>query len=77
MFSVAGALLSAPLHHGGNDFAGLFDDDGVANADVFLADVILVVQRGAADGAAGEKNGFEFGHGCERAGAADLDRDAP
>ena len=33
------------------------------------------MQRGAADGAAREKNGCEFGHGRERAGAPDLDCD--
>ena len=33
------------------------------------------MQRGAADGAAGEEDRFEFGHRRERAGAPDLDGD--
>ena len=69
------ALFQNHIDDGGNHFTGFFDDDGVADADVFLADIIFVVQRGAADGAAGEKDGFEFGHGRERAGATDLDGD--
>ena len=72
----AAALGQHDVHDGGNDFAGFFDGHGVADADVFLADVILVMQRGAADGAAGQEDRFEFGHGRERAGAAHLDGDA-
>ena len=63
------------VHHGGNDFAGFFDGDGVADADVFLPDVILVVQRRAADGAAGQENRLQLRHRRERAGASDLDGD--
>ena len=69
------ALFQNHIDDGGNHFTGFFDDHGVADADVFLADVIFVVQRGAADGAAGKKNRFKFGHGRERAGATDLDGD--
>ena len=64
------------VHDGRNDFAGLLDLDRVADADVLLADVVFVVKRGAADGAAGQEDRFEFGDGRERARAADLDGDA-
>ncbi len=64
------------IHDGGNDFAGLLDLHRVADADVLLADVVFVVQRGAADGAAGQEDRFKFRHGRERARAADLDGDA-
>ena len=42
------------LHHddGGNDLTGFFDDDDVADADVFALDLLVVVQRGVANGAA-------------------------
>src|SRR5947209_3252398 len=40
------------VHHGGNDFAGLFDGHSIAEPDVFLADVLFIVQGGAANGAA-------------------------
>jgi len=45
----------------GITFAGLFDSDGITNADVLLADIIFVVQSRPADGAAGEEDGFQFG----------------
>ncbi len=72
-FFASTSFVQNDAYDGGNDFAGFFNRHGVADADVFFADVILVVQRCAADGAAREKNGFEFGHGRERAGAPDLE----
>src|SRR5689334_10503783 len=63
--------------HNRRDYlSSFFDGDSVADANVFLADVILVMERGAADGAAGEKNGFEFGDRSERTGTANLDGDS-
>ena len=60
---------------GGNDLSGFFDDDGVADADVFAADFFFVVEGGAGDGGASEEDGVEFGDGGEGSGAADLDGD--
>jgi len=60
---------------GGDDFAGLFDEDGVAEVDVFVGDFRLVVEGGAGDGGAADKDGFEFGDGGELSGASDLDGD--
>ena len=76
----AGFLPRPPRHHHvhdrGDDFARLLDLHHVADADVLLADVVLVVERGAADGAAGQEHRFELGHRRERARAAHLDGDA-
>ena len=55
--------------------AGLADDHGVADADVFAADFVLVVQRGAGNRRALHENGLKFGHGREHAGAPDLHGD--
>ena len=60
---------------GGDDFAGFFDEHGRAEADVLAVDFVLVVQRGAGDGGAGNEDGRELGDGCQHAGAADLDDD--
>ena len=58
--------------HGGDHFAGLLDEDPVADADVLARDFLLVVQRGAGHAAAGDLHGLELGNRCERAGAAHL-----
>ena len=76
MFFLAGAFGGDGFDDFGNDHPGFADDDGVADADVFAFDFFFVVQRGAGDGRALDKNRFEFGDGREDAGAANLDGDA-
>ena len=76
-----GCLLARPLgqdyiHDRRNDFPRLLDLHRVADADVLLADIVFVVQRGATDSAAGQENRLQLGHRRERAGAADLNGDA-
>ena len=63
------------LHDGRDDFAGFFDENGVADADVFALDFLLVVEGRARDRAAGDKDGLKLCNRGERAGAADLDGD--
>ena len=69
------ALSRDDTHDARDDLAGLFDDDGVALADVLARDLVLVVQRGAFDGGTGEGHGFELGDRGHGAGASDLERD--
>ena len=69
----AGALFLVHADDGRNDLAGLFDGDEVADPDVLALDLLEVVQRGVAHGAAAEEDGLEPRDGRERAGAADLD----
>ena len=64
------------MHHGGDDFAALFHEHRIADADVLALDFILVVQGGAGDGGAGELHGLQLGHGGKHTGAAHLDGDA-
>lgn len=71
----AGAFIGDDADDGWDDLAGFFDDDDIAYADIFPAEFIFVVEGGAADGATGEVDGFEFGDGGESACAADLDGD--
>ena len=71
----AGALLLEDGGDGGDDLAGLLDEDVVADADVLAADVVLVVERRAGDRRAAEPHGAQLGDGREDAGAADLHRD--
>ena len=66
------------FHHLENfrdDHAGLADDHGVADADVFAADFVLVVERGARNRGALHEDRFKFSHGREHAGAPDLHGD--
>ena len=62
---MAGALLFHHLHHGGNDLAGLLDDDRVTLTDVFALDLLIVVQRGTRDGGPGNEDRLQFRHRCE------------
>jgi hypothetical protein len=55
--------------------AGFLNLHEVTDPDVLAADLFLVVQRGARDGAAGQKNRFQFRDRAEDARLADLDRD--
>ena len=61
LFGVARPFLLHDSDNGGDDFAGLLDDDRVADADVLALDFLLVVERGAGDRRAGEEDGLQFG----------------
>ena len=51
------------------------DDDLIADADVQVAHVVFVVQRGGGDGDAADFDGIEHGVGRGRARAPNLDKD--
>ncbi len=55
-----------------NDVAGALDDDPVADADVLVVDMILVVQGRAGHDHAADGDRLEFGNRCQDAGAPDL-----
>src|SRR5688500_11675623 len=57
---LAGAFSENHAHHRRDDLSGFFDGDRIADADVFAAKLVLVVQRGARDGAAGEEDRFQL-----------------
>ena len=58
-----------------DDLSGFFNNNGIANPDIFAAQFVFVVKRGAADGAARNQDWLQFGHRRECAGPADLDGD--
>ena len=60
---------------GRNDFAGFFDHDGVADANVLALDLVFVVQGRARNGAATDKRRFEHGHWRENPRSSDLNFD--
>ena len=55
---VGGAFGGDGGEDNGNDFASLFDDDAVANSNIFAPDFIFIVQGGAFDGGASKLNRF-------------------
>ena len=55
-----------------NNLARLFDRNGVANANVFAAHVIFVVQRRALHNRAGQMHWLQFRNRCEGPRPADL-----
>ena len=59
----------------GDDVAGLADDHGVAGAHVLGRDLVLVVQRGQADGGAADEHRLEHGERRRPAGAPDRHHD--
>ena len=68
-------VVADDFDHSRDDFAGFFDQHRVADADVFFGDFVLIVQRGARNGRAGDQHRFQLCDRCEHAGAADLDGD--
>src|SRR6185437_817850 len=58
-----------------DDVAGALDDDRVAFANVLALDLILVMQGGAADDDAADRDRLELGNRRQRAAPADLDAD--
>ena len=70
-----GAQLEHRADHLGDDVARLAHDDGVARAHVLVADLVLVVQRGQADGGAAHEDRLEHRERGGLAGAADGDLD--
>ena len=59
----ASPLCQNHSHDGGNHFPGFLNRHSVANPDVFAPQFIFVMERGAGDGAAGQKDRFELRHG--------------
>src|ERR1017187_7512669 len=57
----------------GDDVAGAFDHDLVADLEAEALDLILVVERGAGDDDAADFDGLEACHGGEGSGTAHLD----
>ena len=72
-FGVRGTFFDIDCHDRGNNFAGFFDADGVADSDISASDFFFVVEGRPADGRAADEDGFQFGHGGEDAGTTDLD----
>ena len=72
---IATAQLLLHGDDGGNDLAGFFNDDDIAHTDVLAFDLLVVVQRGIADGAPADEHGHQPRHGRESASAAHLDVD--
>ena len=62
--------------HLGNHVAGTPDDDGVANANVLAANLVLVMQRRVGHCHSADEHRSEPCHRRQRPGAADLDIDA-
>ena len=71
----AGPFLQNDADDVGNDLARLFDHHRVADANVFAADFVGVVQADARDLGPGDFDGFEIGDRRQHAGLADLDGD--
>ena len=70
-----GARLEHHLDHLRDDLARLLDQHRVADAHVLAVDHVEVVQRGARDDGAAERDRHQVRHGRERAGAPDVCRD--
>lgn len=56
----------------GDNFAGFFDFDGIADVEIALSDHAVVVEGGVCDFGACEEDGLEGGTGGDLAGLADL-----
>ena len=64
------------FHDGGNDFSRLFNEHGVANSDIFSADVVFIVKRRAADGRARQRDRLQFRNWREDTRSSNLYRDS-
>ena len=73
---VVQAFLHYHVCHFRDDISGAAHDDGVADAHVFAADFILVVQRGIGHGHAADEYRRKPRHRGQRAGTPDLHLDA-
>ena len=73
--TVRGPFFKVDADDFGDDIPPLFNGDEIANSDVFPGDLLLIVQRGARNGTAREKNRLELCNGGEDARPADLDGD--
>ena len=74
-FGVCGTFFDIDCHDRGNNFAGFFHADGVADSDIFASDFFFVMEGSPADGGAADEDGFQLGNGGEDTGTADLDGD--
>ena len=73
----AGTAVRHHLHDLGDDLSGLLHHHRVADANVLLGDIVLVVQGGKGNGGARQTNGLQLRLGGQNAGAAHLDHDVP
>ena len=71
------ALLREHSDDLGDHLTGPLDDHVIPDPDVLAPHLILVVERGVAHDDPGDPDRLEIGHGGERAGAADVDRNVP
>lgn len=71
-----GSFFNDDGFYAGDDFAGPFDEDGIADAEVEACDFGEVVEGGVGDDGTGDKDGLEACDGGGLASAADLDVDA-
>ena len=71
----AGAPFGEDPHHLRDDVAGLANHHRVADPDILLPQVILVMQGGPADRGTGHLDGLEQGERRDGAGTADIDHD--
>ncbi len=72
---LSGSLLAPHRQNSGDDVARLLDQDRIADPDIQVIDIVLVVQCGPANPRSGYLNGLEQGHGGQSPGPADLDLD--
>ena len=72
---ITGALGDIHTDDGRNDFPCLLDDDEITHADVFALDLLKVMQRGIAHGAAAQEHRLQACNRRERSSAANLDID--
>ena len=70
-----GTFMEIDLEDLRDDFAGLLHEDGIAGADVFAGNFVLVVESGAGDGGACELDRFENCNRSDRASATNLQAD--
>ena len=68
-------MVEDDFDHSRDDFAGFFDQHRVADADIFFGDFVLIMQRRARNGRAGDQHRFQLRDRCEHSGAADLNGD--
>ena len=68
-------LARIDLNDLGDDVPALFDDDGIADAQVLFCDLLLVVERGPADRRTGQEHRLELGDRGHHAGPPDLEPD--
>lgn len=70
------ALIGQGADDFGDDFAGFLDDDPVADADIFVADVVFVVKGSPLDRRSSQAHGLKVRSWRQDACTAEADRDS-